>query len=54
MRRASVNTVATAITIGGGAIFGSGLVLAFYRDRLLALPDRIKQREGLFRVLNWR
>ena len=36
------NAVALAITIGGGFIFGSGLILAFFRDRLLALPDRIK------------
>jgi len=49
-----LNTVATAITIGGGVIFGSGLLLAFYRDRLLSLPDRIKQHEGVFRFLNWR
>jgi hypothetical protein len=49
-----LNTVATAITIGGGAIFGTGLLLAFYRDRLLSIPDRIKHREGLFKVLNWR
>ena len=49
-----LNAVALAITIGGGFIFGSGLILAFFRDRLLALPDRIKQREGVFRVFNWR
>jgi hypothetical protein len=35
-------------------IFGSGLVLAIFRDRLLTLPNRIKQREGIFRVLAWR
>ncbi|MDA1229441.1 MAG: hypothetical protein O2856_01580 [Planctomycetota bacterium] len=49
-----LNAVALAITIGGGTIFGFGLVLAFFRDRLLALPERIKQREGVFRVFNWR
>ena len=50
----SLNTVATLITVGGGTIFGAGLALAFFRDRLLALPDRIKNREGIFKVLNWR
>ena len=50
----SLNTVATLITVGGGTIFGTGLVLAFFRDRLLALPERIKNREGIFKVLNWR
>lgn len=49
-----LSTVALAITIGGGLIFGSGLVLAVFRDRLLTLPNRIKQREGIFRVLAWR
>lgn len=49
-----LNAVALAITIGGGTIFGFGLVLAFFRDRLLTLPERIKQREGVFRVFNWR
>jgi hypothetical protein len=49
-----LNAVALAITIGGGVIFGSGLTLAFFRDRLLTLPDRIKHREGVFRVFNWR
>jgi len=49
-----LSTVALTITIGGGMIFGSGLVLAIFRDRLLTLPNRIKQREGIFRVLAWR
>ena len=42
------------LMIGGGLFFGVGLLLAVYRDRLLALPQQIKRREGLFRVLNWR
>ena len=31
-----------------------GLFLSVYRDRLLALPDKIKRREGLFKILSWR
>jgi hypothetical protein len=42
------------LTIGGGLLFGTGLVLSIYRDRLLALPDKIKRREGVFRVIGWR
>ena len=49
-----LNAIAAVITIGGGTLFGLGLALAFFRDRLLALPERIKNRDGLFRVLNWR
>jgi hypothetical protein len=50
----SLNIVALAIITGGGIVFGSGLVLAVFRDRLLTLPNRIRQREGIFRVLSWR
>jgi hypothetical protein len=41
-------------TIGGATLFGAGIVLSVYRDRLRALPDRIKRREGIFRIFNWR
>lgn len=50
----NLNSVAVAITVCGGFVFGAGLILAFFRDRLLTLPERIKQRAGIFRVLNWR
>jgi len=46
--------VATFITVFGGLVFGLGLMLSVYRERLLTLPDRIKRREGVFRVLGWR
>jgi hypothetical protein len=39
---------------GGGVIFLIGLLLSIYRDRLLALPDQIAKREGLFRIIAWR
>jgi hypothetical protein len=47
-------TVGLVLAIGGAVIFGGGLLLALSRDYLLALPDRVKQRRGLFRVLSWR
>lgn len=49
-----LNAVALFILGGGGTLFTLGLLLSVYRDRLLTLPNRIKQREGFFRVLNWR
>ena len=49
-----LSTIATLIIIGGGLLFGFGLILAFFRDRLLTLPERIQKREGIFMVLNWR
>jgi hypothetical protein len=49
-----IQTGAIVLAVGGAAIFGSGLLLSMYRDRLLVLPEKIKRREGLFRVLSWR
>ncbi len=49
-----LQTTAVYIMAGGGALFGIGLLLSLYRDRLLSLPERIKRREGVFRVLSWR
>ncbi len=49
-----LNAVAIIIIAGGAIIFGAGLVLSIYRDRLLSLPERLQRHEGVFRVLNWR
>jgi hypothetical protein len=49
-----LQTTAVYIMVGGGTFFAIGLLLSLYRDRLLALPERIKRREGVFRVLTWR
>jgi hypothetical protein len=42
------------LAAGGALLFVAGLLLAIYRDRLIALPDRIAKREGVFRVMGWR
>jgi hypothetical protein len=49
-----LQTTAVYIMVGGGLVFGVGLLLSLYRDRLVQLPERIKRREGVFRVLSWR
>jgi hypothetical protein len=49
-----LNAIAIFIMSGGGTLFVLGLLLSVYRDRLLALPEQIQQRQGVFRVLNWR
>jgi hypothetical protein len=46
--------VGVYLTIGGAVIFGAGVLLSIYRDRLLALPEQVRRREGVFRVLSWR
>ncbi|PHS00775.1 MAG: hypothetical protein COA78_23435 [Blastopirellula sp.] len=42
------------LTAGGGMLFGAGLLLAFYRDYLLELPERVANREGVFEMLDWK
>ena len=49
-----VQKAAIWMTIGGAVIFGTGILLSVYRDRLLTLPDQVKRREGIFKVLGWR
>jgi hypothetical protein len=50
----NIQTAAIWLAIGGAVIFGSGIFLSIYRDRLLTLPERVHRREGIFRVLSWR
>ena len=46
---------ASLILAGGGAsLFLVGLGLSIFRDRLLALPQKVKERRGIFQVLGWR
>ena len=49
-----MQTVGIWIFIGGVLLFGTAILLSIYRDRLLALPDKVRRREGVFRVLSWR
>lgn len=46
--------VGVYLAIAGGVVFLLGIVLSMYRERLLALPDQIAKREGVFKVLDWR
>ena len=46
--------VGVYLACGGLALFAAGVVLSVYRERLLALPDRVAARDGLFRILDWR
>ena len=46
--------VGAYVAVGGGALFAVGLLLSVSRDRLLTMPNRIKDRQGLFRVLAWK
>jgi hypothetical protein len=49
-----LNALAWFILIGGGVVFALGLALSVFRERLLHMPERVRSRQGLFRVLKWR
>ena len=42
------------LVLGGALLFGTGLFLSLYRDWLLALPAKVRRREGIFRIFDWR
>lgn len=50
----SLQRTAVYVMIGGALVFACGLVLSICRDRILALPERFREKEGLFGVLKWR
>jgi hypothetical protein len=49
-----LQTTAVYMMVGGGLFFGSAVLLSVYRDRLLALPNRVREGKGVFQVLKWR
>jgi len=49
-----LQTTAITMMVGGGLFFGSAILLSVYRDRLLAIPQKVKEGEGVFQVLKWR
>jgi hypothetical protein len=46
--------VGAYLALGGAVLFALGVLLSVQRDRLLALPRQIREREGVFGVLAWR
>ena len=49
-----LQSVAVYLMTGGGLLFLGAVLLSVYRDRLLAIPGRVRQAEGVFAVLKWR
>ena len=47
-------TMGVYLAVAGMTLFLVAVTLSIYRDRLLALPEQISKREGVFQVLNWR
>lgn len=49
-----LQNVAVYLMVGGGLFFGTAVMLSVYRDRLLAVTEQVREREGVFSVLRWR
>ena len=49
-----LKSAAVYMIVGGCVLFTAAILLSVYRDRILALPDKIKNQEGMFKVLQWR
>jgi len=46
--------VGVYLAVGGALVFATGIALSIYREKLLALPDQIARREGIFQIIQWR
>lgn len=42
------------LSILGGLLFLGAIALSIYREKLLALPDKFSNREGIFKIVDWR
>ena len=49
-----LQSVSVMMMIGGGLFFATALLLSICRDRLVSLPRRIREGEGVYRILKWR
>ena len=49
-----LQSTAIYMMVGGGLFFAVAVLLSVYRDRLLALPQKMRDGEGVFQVLKWR
>ena len=49
-----LQSASVMMMVGGGVFFLAALLMSIYRDRLISLPRRIREGEGVYRVLKWR
>jgi hypothetical protein len=47
-------STSVVLMIGGGCFFLTALVLSIYRDRVLAIPEKVREGRGVFKILRWR
>ena len=49
-----LQSASVMMMVGGGLFFVTAFLMSIYRDRLISLPRRIREGEGMYRVLKWR
>lgn len=49
-----LQNASVAMMVGGGVFLIASILMSIYRDRLVALPNQVKEGEGVFQVLKWR
>ena len=49
-----LQSVSVMMMIGGGLFFATAILLSVYRERLVSLPGRIREGDGVYQVLKWR
>ena len=49
-----LQSVSVMMMVGGGIFFATALLMSIYRDRLMSLPKRIREGEGVYQILKWR
>ena len=49
-----LQSISVIMMIGGAIFFTTAILLSVYRDRIIAIPQRFRQGEGVFQVLKWR
>lgn len=49
-----LKSVSLGMMAGGAVFFGGAVLLSIYRDRIMTLPQKVKEGKGVFQVLNWR
>lgn len=49
-----LQSISVVMMVGGAIFFTVAILLSVYRDRIIAIPQRYRQGEGVFQVLKWR
>ena len=49
-----LQSISVVMMAGGAIFFTTAILLSVYRERIIAIPERFREGQGLFQVLKWR